>query len=55
MIISEPPTRVIHLRFGNMRKRDFHAFLAKGLPRVEVLITNHNLVNIYLDSIESIE
>ena len=55
IIISEPPPRVIHLRFGNMRKRDFHAFLARVWPRIEVLIKTHKLVNVYLDSIESIE
>lgn len=55
IIISEPPPRIIHLRFGNMRKRDFHAFLARVWPRLEVLIKTHKLVNVYLDSIESIE
>lgn len=25
--VSESPPRVVHLRFGNMRKRDLHAFL----------------------------
>lgn len=55
IIISEPPPRVVHLRFGNMRKRDFHAFLARVWPRIEVLISTHKLVNVYLDSIESIE
>ena len=28
IITSTPPPRVVHLRFGNMRKRDFHAFLS---------------------------
>ena len=29
IIISSPPPRVIHLRFGNMRRKDFHAYLSK--------------------------
>ena len=55
IIISGPPPRVIHLRFGNMRKKDFHALLAKVWTRIEVLIKTNKLVNVYIDSIESIE
>jgi len=28
IIASSPPPRVVHLRFGNLRKREFHALLA---------------------------
>jgi predicted nuclease of predicted toxin-antitoxin system len=55
IIISKPPPRVIHLRFGNMRKRDFHALLKKTWPQVESLIEDHKLVNVYLDCFESVE
>lgn len=55
IIISSPPPKVIHLRFGNMRKKDFHAFISKVWNRIEVLITTHKLVNVYIDSIESIK
>ena len=52
-IISAPPPRVIHLKFGNMRKKDFHEFLAKVWPRIELLITTHKLVNVYRTRIET--
>ena len=55
IIISSPPPKVIHLRFGNMRKRDFHAFLARAWPQIEQLIQTHKLVNVYFNSIEGIE
>lgn len=55
IIISEPPPRVVHLRFGNMRKREFHAFLNRVWPRIEMLIQTHKLVNVYHDTIESIK
>lgn len=55
IIISEPPPRVIHLRFGNMRKREFHAFLKEVWFRLEELIKMHKLVNVYLNTLESIE
>ncbi len=55
IIISSPPPRVIHLRFGNMRKRDFHTFLTGIWPQVEELIAGHRLVNVYLDRFETVE
>ena len=55
VIVSSPPPRVIHLRFGNMKKKDFHAFLKKIWPQIESLIKDHKLVNVYFDNFESIE
>ncbi|MEL6488760.1 MAG: DUF5615 family PIN-like protein [Cyanobacteria bacterium J06634_6] len=55
IIISNPPPRVVHLRFGNMRKRDFHSFLSDVWPQIENLLVNHKLVNVYLAKIEAIE
>jgi predicted nuclease of predicted toxin-antitoxin system len=37
---SAPP-RVIHLKFGNMRRDEFHKFLQMVWPRVESLILQH--------------
>jgi hypothetical protein len=45
---------VIHLRFGNLKRRDFHEFLAKIWPDVEKLLPDHKLINVYADVIESI-
>ncbi|MBI1299912.1 hypothetical protein GC175_33725 [bacterium] len=55
IITASPPPRVIHLRFGNVRKRDFHAFLSRAWPTIEALIETHKLVNVYLHSLESVE
>lgn len=54
IIISSPPPRVIHLRFGNMRRKDFHAYLSKIWVRVEKMIETHKLVNVYIDKLECI-
>jgi hypothetical protein len=43
----------VHLRFGNMRKREFHSFLAQVWPQIEILVIDHKLINIYLDQIEA--
>jgi predicted nuclease of predicted toxin-antitoxin system len=32
IITSLPPPWVVHLRFGNLRKNDFHALLARVWP-----------------------
>jgi predicted nuclease of predicted toxin-antitoxin system len=47
------PPKVVHLRFGNMRKREFHSFLTRVWPEIETLVIDHKLINIYLDQIEA--
>lgn len=54
IIIQTPPPRVVHLRFGNMRKNDFHTLLARFWPRIEALLKSHKLVNVYPNRIEGI-
>jgi predicted nuclease of predicted toxin-antitoxin system len=55
MFVSSPPPWVIHLRFGNMRRRDFHSLLAKVWPNIEALLPAHKLVNVYPNRIEGIK
>jgi len=43
MMTTSPPPWVVHLRFGNLRRRDFHALLARLWPRVEALLPAHKL------------
>jgi len=54
IIIRPPPPWVVHLRFGNFRKKDFHALLSRVWPRVETLLKSHKLVNVYSDRLEGI-
>ena len=53
ILLSQPPPRVVHLRIGNLRRADFHAFLARVWPQIETLLPAHKLVNVYLDRIEA--
>jgi len=46
ILASEPPPRVIHLRFGNLRRAEFHELLARVWPRLEALSRTHKLVNV---------
>jgi len=54
IILHTPPPRVVHLRFGNLRRHAFHDYLARVWPQVERLITDHKLVNVYRDRVEAI-
>jgi predicted nuclease of predicted toxin-antitoxin system len=54
IITSSPPPWVVHLRFGNLRKDNFHALLARVWPQIEMLLKSHKLVNVYADRLEGI-
>ena len=54
ILLAQPPPWVVHLRIGNMRRRDFHAFLARVWPQVESLLPGHKLVNVFADRIEAV-
>jgi len=54
IIVSEPPPWIVHLRFGNLRRREFHALLQRTWPQLESLLPDHKLVNVYADRVEAI-
>ncbi|MCD4790664.1 MAG: DUF5615 family PIN-like protein [Bacteroidales bacterium] len=55
IILKQPPPRVIHLRFGNLKMNAFHEFLLEKWNEIDKLITKYKLVNVYLDRLEGIE
>ena len=54
IILNSPPPWVVHLRFGNLRRREFHALLARVWPQVEALLKTHKLVNVYSERVEGV-
>jgi predicted nuclease of predicted toxin-antitoxin system len=54
IILAEPPPRVIHIRAGNMKMREFHAFVYRVWPQAAALIENHKLVIIHTHTIECV-
>jgi predicted nuclease of predicted toxin-antitoxin system len=50
----QPPPWVIHLRIGNVRRRDFHTFLEKHWATIFGFLPAHKLVNVYFDRVEAI-
>jgi len=55
IMLSSPPPWVVHLRIGNLRKREFHKFLASAWPSIEGLLPAHKLINVYRDRIEAFQ
>jgi len=49
-----PPPRVVHLRFGNLCRNEYHALLARRWPQIESLLRTNKLVNVYADRLEGI-
>lgn len=54
IILASPPPWVVHLRFGNLRRREFHALRARVWPQVETLLKSHKLVNVHADRVEGV-
>jgi predicted nuclease of predicted toxin-antitoxin system len=54
VILAEPPPRVIHVRVGNMKMREFHGFISKVWPQAAALIETHKLVIIHTHTIECV-
>jgi len=54
-LISHPPPRVVHIRYGNMKMRDFHALIGRHWPTILALCPSHRLIRVYEDRIEAIE
>jgi predicted nuclease of predicted toxin-antitoxin system len=54
IILRSPPPWVVHLRFGNLRRHEFHALLARVWPQVEVMLKSHKLVNVHADRLEGV-
>ena len=55
IVLDVTPPRVVHLRVGNMRGRDFAAWLERIWPQIEAAIATHKLVNAYRDRIEAVK
>jgi predicted nuclease of predicted toxin-antitoxin system len=54
MAQKEPPPRVIHIKLGNMKLKEFNAFFDINWTRIQELSEKNKLVSVYLDRIEVI-
>jgi predicted nuclease of predicted toxin-antitoxin system len=55
IVLGVPPPRVVHLRVGNMRGREFASWLSRIWPQVESTVSSHKLINVYQDRIEAVK
>jgi predicted nuclease of predicted toxin-antitoxin system len=46
IIVRTPPPWVVHVHFGNLRRREFHVLLARLWPHVEAMLKSHKLVRV---------
>lgn len=53
IMLASPPPWIIHFRFGNLRRNEYHLLLAKMWPLVEALLPTNKLICVYADRIES--
>ena len=49
------PPKVIHIKFGNLKMRDFHSKLYQIWDEIEKSIEESSMVNVYSDRIEAIK
>ena len=54
-LLEAPPPRVIHIRFGNLRMREFHERNSAIWPVVCELSTRCRIVHVFEDRIEGID
>lgn len=54
ILLNEPPPRIIHIRTGNMKMRDFHQHISQLWEQVCALSQSHKLVQVYNDRVEGL-
>ena len=55
IINNIPPPRVIHIKIGNIKLKEFHNFISKNWLEIINLSIDYKLVNVYIDRIEGVE
>ena len=54
-LLGGPPPRVIHIRFGNLKMREFHEAISKLWPAVCELSDRCRIVHVFEDHIQGID
>ncbi|HEX8264477.1 MAG TPA: DUF5615 family PIN-like protein [Pyrinomonadaceae bacterium] len=54
IIVTPPPPKIIHIKIGNMKLKEFESVIQKIWTTVEKLSENHKLVNVFRDRIEAV-
>jgi predicted nuclease of predicted toxin-antitoxin system len=54
-LIKGTPPKVVHIKFGNLKLKDFITVIETCWSEVEFLLEKNTLINIYSDRIEAIK
>lgn len=54
LALDAPPPWLVRLHCGNLRARPMREFLEAQWPRVEALLPQYRLIQVYLDRIEAL-
>ncbi len=54
-LVEGTPPKVIHIRFGNLKIKEFHGRISIIWDDIETLINENSMINIYIDKIEIIK
>jgi len=54
IMLSNPPPKVVHVRVGNMKMRDFHGFIRSVWPDIRLLVESYKLLIVYADRIDCV-
>jgi predicted nuclease of predicted toxin-antitoxin system len=54
ILLSQPPPHVIHIKFGNMKMREFHQTISSVWNEARKLSKQYKLVRIFKDRVEGI-
>ena len=55
IISSQPPPRIIHVKIGNLRLKEFNLFIERIWGSASKLSEKHKLVNLFIDHMEGVE
>lgn len=55
ILLNDPPPKVIHIKSGNMKMREFHEHIAKIWKEVCFMSQGYKLVRVYRERIEGID
>ena len=55
VLLNGPPPRVIHIKFGNMKMREFHQIMSEIWSEACLLSCQYKLVRVYKERFECID
>ena len=54
ILISDPPPKIIHIKFGNLKMKDFHNLMTNIWDEILSMSKTNKLVNVYKNKLEGI-